>query len=109
PIDHRDSGSGVSSEARALTITALGNPASAARDFVRPGHISPLLAKDGGVLRRAGHTEATIDLLRLAGKQPVGVLIEILSDSGRGMAQFEELVALSRKHAMPLISIEQLI
>lgn len=109
PIDHRNSGSGVSSEARALTISALGDPNSTSRDFVRPGHISPLLAKDGGVLRRAGHTEATIDLLRLAGKQPVGVLIEILSESGRGMAQFDELVALARRYEMPIIAIDQLI
>ncbi len=109
PVDHRDGGTGVSSENRALTITALANPHSTARDFVRPGHISVLLAKDGGVLRRAGHTEATIDLMRLAGKQPVGALIEICSESGRGMAQFDELVALARKYQMPIISIDQLI
>lgn len=109
PVDHRDSGSGVSAENRAKTILAMSDPTSTTRDFVRPGHISPLLAKDGGVLRRSGHTEATVDLMRLAGLQPVGVLIEITSDTGRGMATGEELQRLARDHQMPLISIEQLI
>lgn len=109
PVDHRDAGSGVSVENRALTIQQLANPQAHARDFVRPGHISPLLAKEGGVLRRAGHTEATIDLLRLAGMQPVGVLIEILSESGRGMAKGDELRKLAADYQLPLISIEELI
>jgi 3,4-dihydroxy 2-butanone 4-phosphate synthase/GTP cyclohydrolase II len=109
PIDHRDAGSGVSPENRALTIGAIANPASVAADFVRPGHIHPLLAKDGGVLRRAGHTEATVDLLRMAGCRPVGALIEICSESGHGMAGFDELKALSRKYDLPLVSIDQLI
>lgn len=109
PIDHRDAGSGVSPENRALTISAMANPASVALDFVRPGHIHPLLAKDGGVLRRAGHTEATVDLLRLAGCQPVAALIEICSETGHGMAGFDELKALSQKYNLPLVSIDQLI
>jgi 3,4-dihydroxy 2-butanone 4-phosphate synthase/GTP cyclohydrolase II len=84
-------------------------PESRAADFVQPGHISPLLAKSGGVLRRAGHTEATIDLLQLAGKRPVGVLIEILSQHGHGMADFAELQEISREHQIPIIAIEDLI
>lgn len=109
PIDHRDAGSGVSPGNRALTISAISNPASQSGDFVRPGHVHPLLAKEGGVLRRAGHTEATVDLLRLAGCKPVGALIEICSASGVGMAGFDELKELSQKFDLPLISIDQLI
>ena len=109
PIDHRDAGSGVSADNRARTIVAMSDPASQASDFVRPGHLYPLLAKDGGVLRRTGHTEATVDLMRLAGMKPVGVLIEILSESGGGMAGIDELRKLSHKHNMPLISIDQII
>jgi len=109
PIDHRDAGSGVSAVSRAKTILAMSDHASKASDFVRPGHINPLLAKDGGVLRRTGHTEATVDLLRLAGMKPVGVLIEILSEKGGGMADIHELRELSRIHNIPLISIDQII
>lgn len=108
-IDHRDAGTGVAPESRALTLRALADPNSVASDFVRPGHVSPLLAKPGGVLRRAGHTEATIDLLRLAGLRPVGALIEILSRSGRGMANFAELESLSSEHDVPIVAIEDLI
>jgi 3,4-dihydroxy 2-butanone 4-phosphate synthase/GTP cyclohydrolase II len=109
PVDHRDSGTGVSAENRALTIRALADPASQPGDFVRPGHTNPLLAKPGGVLRRAGHTEATVDLLRMAGLKPVGVLIEILSRRGGGMADHSEFQALSQEFGIPMISIEQLI
>ena len=109
PVDHRDAGSGVSADNRAKTILAMSDPTSKASDFVRPGHINPLLAKDGGVLRRTGHTEATIDLLRLAGMKPVGVLIEILSEQGGGMAELDELRALAQKYKIPLISIDQII
>ncbi|MFN0051136.1 MAG: GTP cyclohydrolase II [Planctomycetales bacterium] len=109
PVDHRSSGTGVSAEARAATLHALANGLSQPADFVRPGHIAPLLAKTGGVLRRAGHTEATVDLLRMAGMQPVGVLIEILSRQGTGMADHAEFEALSREFGLPIISIEELI
>jgi 3,4-dihydroxy 2-butanone 4-phosphate synthase/GTP cyclohydrolase II len=108
-VDHRLSGSGVSPENRARTVQALADPHSAAADFVRPGHVYPLLAKSGGVLRRAGHTEATIDLLRMADLQPVGALIEILSGTGQGMAGYEELQLLATEHDIPIISIEELI
>lgn len=108
-IDHLDAGSGVSPENRALTIRAMADPRATAQDFVRPGHVHPLLAKEGGVLRRAGHTEATVDLVRLAGMQPVGVLIEIVSPSGRGMATGDELRQIAREHDIPMITIEDLI
>ena len=109
PVDHRDAGSGVSTDNRAKTIVAMSDPSSKASDFVRPGHLNPLLAKDGGVLRRAGHTEATVDLLRLAGLKPVGVLIEILSEQGGGMADLDELRGLALRYQIPLISIDQII
>ncbi|WP_010586722.1 bifunctional 3,4-dihydroxy-2-butanone-4-phosphate synthase/GTP cyclohydrolase II [Schlesneria paludicola] len=109
PVDHRDAGSGVSTDNRTKTILAMADPSSKVSDFVRPGHLMPLLAKDGGVLRRAGHTEATVDLLRMAGMKPVGVLIEILSEKGGGMADISELRRLSHEYAIPLISIDQII
>ena len=109
PIDHVQSGTGVSAENRARTIRALSDPRSRPTDFVRPGHLLPLLAKPGGVLRRAGHTEATIDLMRMAGLQPAGVLIEILSRKGTGMASHAEFQSLSAEFNIPIISIEELI
>jgi 3,4-dihydroxy 2-butanone 4-phosphate synthase/GTP cyclohydrolase II len=108
-IDHIHAGTGVSPANRATTINALGNPTCTADEFVRPGHIFPLLAKEGGVLRRAGHTEATLDLLRLAGQEPVGVLIEICSNDGHGMATYEELKEIAEEHDIPIVSIEDLI
>jgi 3,4-dihydroxy 2-butanone 4-phosphate synthase/GTP cyclohydrolase II len=109
PVDHVSAGTGVSAENRARTIRAMADPQSAADDFLRPGHIDPLLAKEGGVLRRAGHTEATIDLMRLAGLKPVGVLIEICSQRHSGMADFTELQELSATYRIPIITIEELI
>lgn len=108
-VDHRESGTGVSAEARARTFRALADPQSTASEFVRPGHISPLLAREGGVLRRAGHTEAAIDLLRMAGLRPVGCLIEICSQRGSGMADAEELREFSDRHQIPIVSIAEII
>jgi 3,4-dihydroxy 2-butanone 4-phosphate synthase/GTP cyclohydrolase II len=108
-VDHRDAGSGVSAENRAMTVQALSNEDCRAGDFVRPGHVNPLLAKEGGVLRRAGHTEAAIDLMRLAGLKPVGALIEILSSSGHGMAGSAELKELSERFNIPILGIDELI
>jgi 3,4-dihydroxy 2-butanone 4-phosphate synthase / GTP cyclohydrolase II len=108
-VDHRESGTGVSPSSRAKTIRALADPHSAPSDFVQPGHVSPLLAKEGGVLRRAGHTEATVDLVRMAGFRPVGVLIEVCSQRHFGMASFAELEELAAKHDIPIMSIEELI
>ncbi len=108
-IDHRDAGTGVSAANRCKTIRALVDDSSTAEDFYRPGHLSPLLAKEGGVLRRAGHTEATIDLMRMAGMKPVGALIEICSERTDGMADADELHEIAREHGIPIISIEDLI
>lgn len=108
-IDHIHAGTGVSPANRATTINALANPTCTPEEFVRPGHIFPLLSKEGGVLRRAGHTEATIDLLKLAGQAPVGVLIEICSNDGHGMATFDELKEIAKEYDLPIVSIEDLI
>ena len=108
-IDHVEAGTGVSANNRAKTIQELANPNAKAEDFVRPGHVAPLMAMDGGVLRRAGHTEATIDLMRLAGRRPVGTLIEICSQKSFGMADLAELEDISREYAIPIVSIEELI
>lgn len=109
PVDHRDSGTGVSAESRTKTLRALVDATSMSSDFVRPGHLNPLLAREGGVLRRAGHTEATVDLLRIAGLKPVGVLIEILSQKHAGMADRAELDEIAQQHNIPIITIEGLI
>ena len=109
PVDHCTAGSGVSPENRARTIRALSHPKSQTSDFVQPGHVHPLAAKQGGVLRRAGHTEAVVDLMKMAGLQPVGALIEICSQTGSGMADYSELTGLSKKYHIPIISIEELI
>jgi 3,4-dihydroxy 2-butanone 4-phosphate synthase/GTP cyclohydrolase II len=109
PVDHKDAGTGVSLENRALTLRRLADPKAQSGEFLKPGHIPPLAAKPGGVLRRAGHTEATIDLLRMAGLQPVGVLIEILSRHGTRMANDADLQALAQEYALPIITIEELI
>lgn len=99
---------GISASDRAKTICALANPESVAEDFRRPGHIFPLRAKEGGVLKRAGHTEAAVDLARLAGLEPVGVLCEIVNDD-YSMARLPQLIKFSQEYAIPLISIADLI
>ena len=99
---------GVSAHDRAATIQWLANPAAKPSDFGRPGHINPLYAQDKGVLRRAGHTEASIDLARLAGLKPAAALIEILNPDGT-MARMPELIAKAREHGMKLIQIKDLI
>jgi 3,4-dihydroxy 2-butanone 4-phosphate synthase/GTP cyclohydrolase II len=108
PIDHRDARTGITAQERALTIKTAVMPDSTVDEFVRPGHVYPLLAKEGGVLRRAGHTEATVDLARMAGLSPAGVLCEILNDSG-DRANRDELRAIAERHKLEIISIEQLI
>jgi 3,4-dihydroxy 2-butanone 4-phosphate synthase/GTP cyclohydrolase II len=99
---------GVSAADRALTIRRLADPDSVPSDFAIPGHIFPLRAKEGGVLRRAGHTEATVDLARLAGLVEAGVLIEILNEDGT-MARLPDLRAFAKEHELTMISIEDLI
>lgn len=99
---------GISAHDRAKTIQALINPATQPSDLGRPGHIFPLRAKKGGVLRRAGHTEAAVDLARLAGFEPGGVLVEIMNDDG-SMARLPELIEVAKKFDFKLISIKDLI
>lgn len=99
---------GISAQDRAKTIQALINPATKPEDLGRPGHIFPLRAKKGGVLRRAGHTEATIDLARLAGFAPVGVLVEIMNEDG-SMARLPQLKEIAEKFDFKIISIKDLI
>ena len=99
---------GISAYDRATGIRALVNPEITARDFARPGHIFPLKAKTGGVLRRTGHTEAAVDLAKMAGFFPAGVLVEILNEDG-SMARLPQLIKIARKFDLKIISIKDLI
>jgi 3,4-dihydroxy 2-butanone 4-phosphate synthase / GTP cyclohydrolase II len=99
---------GISAHDRAKTVQALIDPATKPEDLGKPGHIFPLRAKKGGVLRRAGHTEATVDLARLAGFEPSGVLVEIMNDDG-SMARLPELMEIAKKFDFKIISIKDLI
>ena len=99
---------GISAYDRAKTITTIADPNARPDDLVQPGHIFPLRAKEGGVLRRAGHTEAAVDLARLAGLQPAGVLCEILHDDGT-MARLPELMEFRKKHGLKICTIQSLI
>ncbi len=108
PVDHRSSRTGITAQERATTIQAIFDPTSKPSDFVRPGHLFPLVAKEGGVLRRAGHTEAAVDLARLAELSPAGVLCEILNEQG-DRAGRKDLFAQAAKHDLHIISIAELI
>jgi 3,4-dihydroxy 2-butanone 4-phosphate synthase / GTP cyclohydrolase II len=108
PVDHRYSKTGITAQERAQTILAIVDPTSKPADFVRPGHLFPLVAKEGGVLRRAGHTESAVDLARLAGLTPAGVLCEILGPTG-DRATREGLFELALEHDLRIISIDDLI
>jgi 3,4-dihydroxy 2-butanone 4-phosphate synthase/GTP cyclohydrolase II len=99
---------GISAADRARTVQILANPLAEPRDLVRPGHILPLQAKQGGVLRRAGHTEAAVDLARLAGLEPAGVICEILNEDGT-MARLPQLLEFAEKHDLKIGTIEALI
>src|SRR6202451_1492843 len=99
---------GISAEERANTVRALANGNSGAADFVRPGHVFPLIGKEGGVLMRSGHTEACIDLCRLAGLPPVGVLAELMNDDGTVM-RGPELAKFAERHHLARITIAELI
>lgn len=99
---------GISATDRALTIKRLADKDCVATDFARPGHIFPLRSKQGGVLRRTGHTEASVDLATMAGFEPVGVLVEILNEDGT-MARLPDLVKIAEKHDLKIISIEDLV
>jgi 3,4-dihydroxy 2-butanone 4-phosphate synthase/GTP cyclohydrolase II len=108
PIDISDAKTGITASERSETIQRLASPECKSEDFVRPGHVFPLLAKEGGVLRRAGHTEAAVDLARMAGLQPAAALCEVLAESG-DRATRDDLAAIAQKHDLKIISIEQLI
>ncbi len=99
---------GISAYDRARTIRLLADPRATPADFVSPGHVFPLVAKEGGVLRRAGHTEAAVDLVKLAGLQPVGVICEIVKDDGT-MARLPDLEKFAEKHGLLILTIADLI
>src|SRR6266481_9528445 len=99
---------GISAADRTRTIRLLSDPATRADDLVRPGHVFPLRYREGGVLRRAGHTEAAVDLARLAGLRPAGVLAEVVNEDG-SMARLPDLIEFKRKHSLKICSIENLI
>jgi 3,4-dihydroxy 2-butanone 4-phosphate synthase / GTP cyclohydrolase II len=107
-VKGRGTTTGISSYDRSQTMLALIDPATRAEDLARPGHIFPLKAKQGGVLRRTGHTEAAVDLARLAGFEPAGLIVEIMNDDG-SMARLPELREIAKKFDLKLISIEDLV
>jgi 3,4-dihydroxy 2-butanone 4-phosphate synthase/GTP cyclohydrolase II len=100
--------SGISASDRSKTLKALIDPSFKAEDFGRPGHIFPLMAKDGGVLRRAGHTEAALDLVKIAGLEPAGVLVEIMNEDG-SMARLPDLYIIAEKLDLKIVSTKDLI
>jgi 3,4-dihydroxy 2-butanone 4-phosphate synthase/GTP cyclohydrolase II len=104
----RGTTTGISAADRAATLRALADRGSQADDFVRPGHLFPLRARDGGVLERRGHTEAAVDLARLAGLSPCGVLCELMNDDGT-MSRPPELAAFAARHGLPIIGIADLV
>ena len=109
-VDLRGNGvtTGISASDRAKTVLALTDENTKAHELARPGHIFPLIAKEGGVLRRTGHTEAAIDFARLAGLKPAGVIVEIMNEDG-SMARLPELMAVSKKFGVKIVSIEDLV
>jgi 3,4-dihydroxy 2-butanone 4-phosphate synthase/GTP cyclohydrolase II len=107
-VDAASTTTGISAHERALTVQTIIDPATKPGDLRRPGHIFPLRAKQGGVLRRAGHTEATVDLARLAGLYPAGVCCEIMNDDGT-MARTPQLLEFSKKHGLKIITVADLI
>ncbi|ADV46302.1 bifunctional 3,4-dihydroxy-2-butanone 4-phosphate synthase/GTP cyclohydrolase II [Nitratifractor salsuginis] len=107
-IDAANARTGISAAERSECISLLASPISKPEDFVRPGHIFPLIAKDGGVLVRTGHTEGSIDLCKLAGLAPVAVICEIIKDDGT-MARRDDLREFSKRHDMPIVYISDLV
>ncbi|MBM6995556.1 bifunctional 3,4-dihydroxy-2-butanone-4-phosphate synthase/GTP cyclohydrolase II [Paenibacillus sp. DXFW5] len=107
-IDHKDTMTGISAYERSLTVKAIMDPNAKAADFRRPGHMFPLIAKKGGVLRRAGHTEAAVDLARMCGAYPAGVICEVIKEDGT-MARLPDLVEIAKTYDLKLISVKDLI
>ena len=106
-VDHVNTSTGISAYERAETVRELVNPNSKPRDFRRPGHVFPLIAKKGGVLERDGHTEATVDLMKLAGKKEIGLCCEIMADDGH-MMRGKDLVKLANKLGLVMTSVEEI-
>ena len=107
-VDHKTSTTGISAFERANTAYELTNPKAKSSDFIRPGHMFPLIAKEGGVLKRAGHTEAAVDLASLAGLKPAGMICEIMNEDGT-MARVPQLMDFVKKHNLKIITIANLI
>ncbi len=107
-IDSTNAETGISAAERDDCISKLANPLTVADDFVRPGHIFPLIAKDGGVLVRTGHTEGSVDLCKLAGLAPAAVICEIINDDGK-MARMDDLEIFSKKHDMAIVYISDIV
>ena len=107
-VDHKNSTTGISAQERANTVKEFTNPSATAADFVRPGHIFPLMAQNGGVLKRAGHTEAAIDLATMAGMYPAGLICEIMNDDGT-MARVPQLMEFVERHGLKIITIADVI
>jgi 3,4-dihydroxy 2-butanone 4-phosphate synthase/GTP cyclohydrolase II len=107
-VDHISTTTGISAPERSISVKALIDPEAKAGDFRRPGHIFPLIAKTGGVLRRAGHTEAAVDLARMCGSTPAAVICEVIKEDGT-MARLPDLVEFAKLHSLKLITIKDLI
>jgi 3,4-dihydroxy 2-butanone 4-phosphate synthase/GTP cyclohydrolase II len=107
-VDHKDTTTGISAHERSITVKGLIDPEAKSGDFRKPGHMFPLIAKDGGVLRRAGHTEAAVDLAMMCGSYPAGVICEVIKEDGT-MARLPDLQEIARKHDLKLISIQDMI
>jgi 3,4-dihydroxy 2-butanone 4-phosphate synthase/GTP cyclohydrolase II len=107
-IDHRSVTTGISAHERATTVKKMLDPAAGPYDFIRPGHVFPLRAREGGVLRRAGHTEAAVDLAKLAGLPPIAVICEVLNEDG-STARLPQLEKFAAEHSLTLVSIAQII
>ncbi|MCL2522473.1 MAG: 3,4-dihydroxy-2-butanone-4-phosphate synthase [Erysipelotrichales bacterium] len=107
-IDHFDVTTGISTYERALTAQKMADASAKASDFRRPGHMFPLEAKDGGVIVRPGHTEATIDFMKLAGLKSIGICCEILKEDGT-MMRYNDLVEFSKKHSLTFVTIKELV
>jgi len=107
-IDHIDTGTGISAEDRAITLRKISDPSSKNSDFRKPGHIFPLLAREGGVLVRAGHTEGSVDLIKMAGLRPVAAICEIINEDG-SMARLPDLIEFAKKYDLNIFSIEKII
>lgn len=107
-VDHRSVTTGISAQERAITVKKVLDPGCGATDFIRPGHVFPLRAKEGGVLRRAGHTEAAVDLARMAGLPPSGVICEVLNEDG-STARLPQLEIFAGEHNLGIVSIAQII